>query len=108
MQRRERIARERMLFDSHVVQALAARGVVAPLAPGRKKIEPQSEPGFKDGEIACPGPPARQTVALEEYVARLSGAGIAAVIDVAVAWRVGRSIAVKGECGGFDAHAMKG
>jgi hypothetical protein len=84
MQRRQRVAFERMLFDRDIVQAFATRGVGAPFAPGGEEIQPQAEAGFEDGEYARMRPSARQIVAPEEHMARLPGTGVRAVVHVAV------------------------
>jgi hypothetical protein len=91
----ECIARERMFLDRNEVQAFAPLGVVAPRTPRFEEIDPETEAGLDDREDARAGPAPRQIVAAEENVARLSGPRIRAVIDVAVARRVRRAVAVE-------------
>lgn len=62
------VLRERMLFDRHEVQALAAVRAVAPGLPGGKKVQAQPEARFQDDEAFPRRPARRQAVASEEYV----------------------------------------
>src|SRR5262249_55177129 len=84
VQHRQTLALERMLFDRHEMQPPRAQTIGAPRVPGRKKIQPQAETGLDDGIDTRSGPARGKLVAAEEYVPRLAGTGIGAVIDITV------------------------
>ena len=50
---REVVLGDRMLFDRHEVQPVAARRVVAPGAPGGEEIQPEAEAGFENDEAVA-------------------------------------------------------
>src|SRR5260363_1218 len=76
-------ARERMLLNGDKMEPVAARRIVAPQRPGADKVQAQAEPRL-DNRKHAPGAPAfRQTVTVQEDMARLPKTTRCAMVYIA-------------------------
>ena len=91
----EPFLRERVLFHGNEVEPPRPRGCGAPRVPRREEVQAEAEAQLDDGEYALPDPARGEIVPAQEHVPCLAGAGIGAVVHVAVFRRVRRAVRIE-------------
>jgi len=96
-----------MPIDRDVVELARPGGVASPCVERDEEVEAEAEAGLEDDEAVARGPAAREVVAAEEDVPRLSGAGARGVVDVAVARVERRAVPAQLDRRRFDRRAAQ-
>jgi len=98
---------ERVFFDRHECEPVAAGRIGAPCSPRREEVAAHAETGLDHGEKAACAPALGYAVPVQEDVVRLGQRPRGAVIDVAVHRGKRRAVVAKSQGGGNQLGAHR-